>query len=337
MNYVEWLRIRNTLRIYAIVLGVLIVLALIVRISVNGQLSNGQFIVDKVSREPGTVISHSVVNGLSRTTIYNAHDRTTITVDDQTDGGKLIHIVEPGTKASTETHRLGSFQVTESSSGTSGMRSITFNTDAAANFVIFIAMASFAALIFATIWGCSFACEHGHLEYALLKPVTRTRYALGIVGVDIVGMAIAGAMTIVAAIICQSMFEIPHFDFSHVIEPITALCIVLPIAWYALLNAATTSMRRGYGAVIGFAWPIAFMLIGLSHASFGDFPVSHVFHSIFVAASRLIPLTYLPSVGDNGTPTSDVPLADTTKLAIVTGLMLIYGALALVQWRRVEA
>ena len=39
MNYVEWLRVRNGLRIYAIVLGVLIVIALIVRISVNGQLS----------------------------------------------------------------------------------------------------------------------------------------------------------------------------------------------------------------------------------------------------------------------------------------------------------
>ena len=81
MNYVEWLRVRNALRIYAVVLGALILIALIVRISVNGQLSNNKFIVNHIEHDPGTVISHSVVNGLNRTTLVNAKDRTTITMD----------------------------------------------------------------------------------------------------------------------------------------------------------------------------------------------------------------------------------------------------------------
>lgn len=336
MNYVEWLRVRNALRIYAIVLGALIVVALIVRISINGQLSSNDFIVQKVSHDPGTVTSHSVVNGLNRTTITNANDRTTITIDEQNDGGKLIHIVEPaGTRESKSAHHnIGSVSITESSGN--GMESTTFNTDGPVNFEIFLAFASFAALIFATIWGCAFACEQGHLEYALLKPVTRTRYALGIVGFDILGMVLAALMTIVAAIICQSMFEFPHFDFSHVADPLTALLAIVPIAWYALLNGATASMRRGYGALLGFAWPIALVLISLSHIPLPDVPVGHVFHDLFVVASRLIPITYLPSLNDSGHAAPD-PLSDTTKLAIVTGLTLIYGALALVQWRRVEA
>ncbi len=132
------------------------------------------------------------------------------------------------------------------------------------NVVIFLAIASFAGLIFATIFGASFACENGHLEIACLKPVSRMRYALGIIGVDFAGIVLAGAMTVVAAIICQTMFEVPHFDFSQLADPITLLLIVLPFSWYAALNAATASFKRGAGAVVGFAWPIAFVIIALS-------------------------------------------------------------------------
>ncbi len=335
MNYVEWLRVRNALRIFAIVLGALLVIALIVRISVNGELSNDQFIVDRVSHDPGTVTTHSIVNGLNRTTIYNAHDRTTITIDDQNNGGKLIRIVEPASGPHDVTNRgsVGPFHVYETQGN--GMETITFNTDGPVNFEIFLAIGGFAALIFATIWGCSFAGELGHLEYAALKPVTRTRYAFGVIGVDIVGMAIAAAMTIVAAIVCLAMFEIPHFDFSRVADPLTALLAIVPLAWYAMLNAATASMRRGYGAVIGFAWPVALVVISLSQLP-TDEPVSRVLGTIFLTVSRLIPLTYLPNVGDHGRSQLD-PLTLTTQLAIVTGLTLIYGALTIVQWRRVEA
>ncbi len=192
-------------------------------------------------------------------------------------------------------------------------------------------------MIFATIWGCSFACEQGHLEYALLKPVTRTRYGLGIIGYDILGMALAGIMTIAAAIICQSMFEFPHFDFSNVFDPLTAVLIVLPVAWYLSLNAATASMRRGYGALLGFAWPIALGLGGAARIPLGDSPVGHAFHTIFWSVSRIIPITYGPSgVGERGAVNTDA-LPYTVRFAILTGLILIYGALALVQWRRVEA
>ncbi len=71
MNYVEWLRVRNALRIYAIVLGILIVIGLIVRVSLTPQLNHDQYLIDRVSKEPGTKISHSVVNGVNRTTIVS--------------------------------------------------------------------------------------------------------------------------------------------------------------------------------------------------------------------------------------------------------------------------
>ncbi len=129
MNYVEWLRVRNGLRIYAFVLGALIVLALVVRISVNGQLSSNEFIVNRIEHEAGTVTSHSVVNGLSRTTLYNANDRTTITIDEQNDGGKLIHIVEPAGKHRQAKDHVHVLSVTVDETQANGMESTTFNTD----------------------------------------------------------------------------------------------------------------------------------------------------------------------------------------------------------------
>jgi hypothetical protein len=339
MNYVEWLRVRNGVRIYAIVLGALIALCLIVRISVNGQLSNNEWIVSHIQHDPGTVISHSVVNGLDRTTLYNAKERTTITIDDKNDGGKLIHIVEPASNVSgTHTHHESVVNIQVSETQANGMESTTFDTNSPVNVVIFLVIGSVAALIFATIWGCSFACELGHLEYALLKPVTRTRYALGVIGYDVLGMAIVAVMSIVAAIICLSMFELPHFDFSKVAADTTvALVILLPLAWYAALNAATASLKRGSGAVIGFAWPVGLVFSGLGSAQLGDSPVANVFHTIFWTVSRLIPITYLSFSGGGTGHISDEGTPFTVRIATLTGLMLIYGALTLVQWRRVEA
>ena len=337
MNYVEWLRVRNGLRIYAFVLGALVVLCLIVRISVNGQLSNNDFIVSHIEHDPGTVITHSVVNGLNRTTLVNAKERTTITIDDQNNGGKLIHILEPADGHAVSSHHADVVNVQISESQANGMESITFNTGSPVNFVIFIGIASIAALVFATIWGCSFACEQGHLEYALLKPVTRTRYGLGIIGYDVIGMAIVAAMTIVAALICMSMLVLPRFDFSKVADMTTGLILMLPLAWYAALNAATASLRRGSGAVIGFAWPVGLVISSLAQIQLQDSPVANVFHTIFWVVSRIIPITYLGGTFSDSGHFNAEGFPVTSRVAILVGLTLIYGALTLVQWRRVEA
>lgn len=337
MNYVEWLRVRNALRIYAIVLGVLIVIALIVRISLAPQLNHDQYLIDRVSKEPGTKISHSVVDGLNRTTIVSASDSTTITIDEKPDGGRIIHIVQPSSsqKNSSNTSHAGPFSSSESVS--KGVETITVDTNSPVNVVIFLFIASFAGLIFATCLGAPFACEQGHLEIAMLKPVTRIRYALGVIGVDFAGIVLAGALTIVAAIICQAMFEVPHFDFSEAVGPLTLLLIVLPFSWYAALCAATASMQRGAGAVVGFAWPIAFVTIGLSHIPLGDTVVGQAFHTIVRAVASVIPLTYASMHIVGATGTSENGLSTSLNAAIIIGLMLIYGALAIAQWRRVEA
>ena len=336
MNYVEWLRVRNALRIYAIVLGILIVIGLIVRISLAPQLNHDQYLIDRVSKEPGTTISHSVVDGVNRTTIVSRSDSTTITIDQKPDGGRIIHIVQPSSSHNNSSHASHTGPFSASDSVSNGIETITVDTNSPVNVVIFLAFATFAGLIFATIFGGSFACENGHLEIACLKPISRVKYAFGVVGVDAAGIALAGAMTVVAAIICQTMFEVPHFDFSQLAGPFSLLLIVLPFSWYAALNAATASLKRGAGAVVGFAWPIAFVIIALSSIPLGDTVVGQTFHTIFWSASRIIPLTYLSGTHD-GASTNPEGWSYTARTLAASGLMLIYGALAIVQWRRVEA
>jgi hypothetical protein len=123
----------------------------------------------------------------------------------------------------------------------------------------------------------------GHLEIAFLKPVSRTNYALGaITRVDCVGIVLAGAMTVVAAIICQTMFEVPHFDFSrHQCSRDSRAAIVLPLSWYAFLNASTASLKRGAGAVVGLAWPAAIVSEALVHLDLGNTLAGQAFHTIF--------------------------------------------------------
>jgi hypothetical protein len=132
------------------------------------------------------------------------------------------------------------------------------------------------------------------------------------------------------------MFEVPHFDFSKVADPFTLLLIVLPFSWYAALNAATASLKRGAGAVVGFAWPIAFVIIALTSIPLGDTVVGQTFHTIFWSVSRIIPLTYLAGT-HQGASTTPEGWSYTARTLAASGLMLIYGALAIVQWRRVEA
>ena len=60
MNYVEWLRVRNLLRNVAIVLGILVVLALVLRVSVSRYMSPDAWI-SHFENHPGVQISQSTL------------------------------------------------------------------------------------------------------------------------------------------------------------------------------------------------------------------------------------------------------------------------------------
>ncbi len=119
MNYVEWLRVRNCLRIAAIILAVLVVLAVILRVSVARYMSTEAWIAH-MALNTGSKETHTVLpDGTKRMILDDPADRTHVVVDDHGYAGRHIVITEPSSREHEEhSHvNVGSIQVSESRHG----------------------------------------------------------------------------------------------------------------------------------------------------------------------------------------------------------------------------
>jgi hypothetical protein len=201
----------------------------------------------------------------------------------------------------------------------------------------FLDVAAFVALIVGTILAAPFGRENdGHLNIVWTRPFARERMALAIMGVDLVGLLGAYVLALIAALGTTALFTRPHLtttgnSFSELWGG-----IIVAIAWYTFLNAATASLRRGYGAILGLAWPVSLVVIVLNAIVRSSDPsqqnaLGTLMHNVFWAISRIDPLTYAHL------STSNASLAAPETAAPVFVLALVYGAAAIVQWRRVEA
>ncbi len=338
MNYVEWLRIRNCLRIAAIILAVLVVLAVILRVSVARYMSTEAWIAH-MALNAGSKETHTVLpDGTKRMILDDPADRTHVVVDDHGYAGRHIVITEPSSREHEEHSHVtvGSIQVSESRHG--DLTTTVVDTNGAVPMMYYMAIADVAALIVATILAAPLAREiDGHLEIALTKPISRARYALGVIGVDVVGILAASFLTVIALYLCQILFESPRLDFSGINARAVAMGLALPLAWYAMLCAATTWLNRAYGAVQGFAWPVA-IFIGILAAIEPNNTVGLFVHDVAWVISRLDPLSYV-SVAEPALNGS-IAYADSNfafRMSIEVLLFVVYGALAVWQWQRVEA
>ena len=337
MNYVEWLRVRNALRVTAICLVVAIVICLIVRISIAAQFGGDRDIVGRIGSEKDTVTTHSVVDGYNRTTMTNAREHTTVVIEDQPDGSKVVQLTRSGHFGHEGTQNVEVLGVNVSTTQSGGVEKTTVQTNRPVPFGVYLLIGAIIALVVATVLGAPFARENdGHLEFAFLKPVGRTSNALEVIGADCAGIVASMVMTIAACAIAQAFFEIPRFDFSGINTTAIPLAIALPLSWYAFLNASTASLKRGAGAVLGLAWPAALVIGSLAKLDLGGSIAGQTFHTIFWSVSRIFPLTYVMGEGHDSDISTLGPKLMAT-FAILAGLFLVYGALAVVQWRRVEA
>ena len=342
MTYVEWLRVRNCLRVLACVLGVSILLVLVVRISFNREINSDEAFISHVKMQPGTTVAHSVLpDGTKRTTINDPADRTTVVIDNLGNAGRHVVITEPSSKKDTESlsrATIGSVHINEERHG--DMSTTTIDTNGTVPFVYYMAFADLVAFLVATLLAAPFAREgDGHLEYALTKPVSREAYAVGAIAVDLGGIVAASIMTIVALILCQLMFEVPSFDFSGVNLSAILMGIMAPFAWYAFLTACTASLKRGYGAILGFAWPVAILISVFAVIPWGHSILGELTHNIFWIVSRVDPLSYISMniTENNATGELTGPANFAMRITIEFALFIIYSALAVFQWRRVEA
>ncbi len=338
MNYVEWLRVRNCLRIAAIILAVLVVLAVILRVSVARYMSTEAWVAH-MAMNSGAKETHTVLpDGTKRMILDDPADHTHIVMDDHGYAGKHIVIIEPSSRAHTEKSHVnvGSIHVSESHNG--NITTTVVDTNGAVPMIYYMAIADVVALVVATILAAPLAREiDGHLEIALTKPISRVRYALGVIGVDVVGILAASFLTVAAFYLCQLLFESPRLDFSGLNARAIAMGVALPMAWYAMLSAATTWLNRAYGAVQGFAWPVA-IFIGILASIEPNNAVALFVHDVAWVISRLDPLSYVSMAEPSAN--GAIAYADSNfalRISIEVLLFVVYGALAVWRWQRVEA
>ncbi len=338
MNYVEWLRVRNCLRIAAIILAVLVVLAVVLRISFARYVSTESW-VEHMALSSGAKETHTVLaDGTKRMILEDPADHTHIVVDDHGYAGSHIVITEPSSRARHENSHVnvGSIHVSESHNG--DMTTTVVDTNGAVPIIYYMSIADLVALIVATILAAPFAREiDGHLELALTKPISRARYALGVIGIDVVGILAASFLTVAAFYLCQLLFESPRLDFSGLNARAIAMGAALPLAWYAMLCAATTWLNRAYGAVQGFAWPVA-IFVGILAALEPNNAVALFVHDVAWAISRLDPLSYVSMAQPSAN--GSIAYAGSNfafRMSIEVLLFVVYGTLAVWRWQRVEA
>ena len=250
MNYVEWLRVRNALRVAryhlgypsrtrrrAPRLGFAIHVPVVLGTSHLARTWNARDRCNSVRRYQAQILD-------------NPDKQENVVIDDRGNAGTHIVVTEPTKQAHKEHDKVnvGSIQVMESHHGK--MTTTVIDTNGAVPMIYYMAIADVFALIIATILAAPLAREiDGHLEVTLTKPISRLRYALGAVGADIVGILAASLMTIVAFYLCQLLFETPRLDFSGINTRAILMGIAAPLAWYAMLLAATTWFARSYAAL----------------------------------------------------------------------------------------
>ena len=353
MTYAEWLRVRGCLKWTAIVLVAGIALVLFGRFTYldvrpNAPGFSGVYIDDKqlpdferTSKQVQTKLS----DGTLRTVIDNAGLGIRITIDDRGYWGKHVEVFERKAPAGVHANviNLGDIHGKRIMlPGGSSIVRIDEGPTLPEDFNYYAIFATFVAVIVATVLGAPFGRENdGHLEIALTKPVSRARLAIETVAVDLAGIVAAWVLTVIALVIAHTIFEAPNYVYGPTDTVTIAVGLLGAFAWYALLCAATASMKRNYGSVLGIAWPVALGLLGIANAQLGYTPLAQFIHGAASALSRINPLYYLhfgPLLRSAAGATGINPV---TVLAgyipILTILLLVYAALAVWQWQRVEA
>lgn len=339
MNYVEFLRVRRVLRNTAIVLLVFVAVLITARIMFLGTHDDAVSMVRSLQSDPHSQVTHLVLpDGTKRTTVINRFEHESMLIDDHGYSGEHIEIREERSGRETKSYSMGDLHVDIAPLAHGTLT--TIDTSRPEDLGYYAAIATFVALVIGTVLGAPFARENdGHLEIALNKPVRREIYALGTVGIDVAAIAVAWLMTVAFMAIGHTIFEAPRYTYGPNDTAIILTGFAAALAWYGMLCAATASMKRGYGAILGLAWPAALVVALLAKLDISASQLGLVIHTIATPLSWIDPLAYLhygPVLYSAGQVHGDINVIP-YELPVLVILALVYVAIALYQWHRVEA
>ena len=335
MNYVEIQRALRSLRVGAIILGVIVVLAVIGRIFSTTNIAPNNQIAAMESSSTATVSVHRLPNGTIETVIDDPLKHHHAVIERH---GNLTRITTR-TRETTRTARSSAATVTvRVASGSSGSQAYR-RVPASIPINVLFLIGMFGGLVIASMLGCALSRENdGHLELAWTKPVSRMRYALGIIAYDCVAIIVAVAVTTGVAVGIVNLFTIPTFTFAaaHALTEI-GIAFVGPLAWYALFTVATASLRQ-IGGIVALIWIAGVFLPPLAGGLAVPGMPGGALHPLVAAIAALDPIAYL-SQSNDGLVVIGVPggVESLWRLVALAVLFVVYLAGAVLQWRRLEA
>ncbi len=341
--YAEVLRGMRALRVIAIILGIFLALAIVFRLWMLSE-HNPEGAATVLQTSPTAhVTSKTLADGTIETTVNDPSKRIHAVIDRR---GRLFHM--DATMPSSDSVSHNSFSMGSSSidqNQRTGLTHIVVTHDMTANIplAILFAIAEVIGLVTATMLGGVLAKENdGHLEIAWTKPVSRERLALASIAADMVTILISQVATVVLIVIVCAMFVWPAFYTDAYTLPAIVLALLGPIAWYACLTAFSASLKRGLGMVCGLGWLAALVIPSIeAGTSFSSNDIIRAIHGSFKLLTYIDPIQYVHisyhgSLGTNGMQSMSIgPLG--TQIVLVLVLTAVYIALAVLQWRRVEA
>jgi len=339
MYYTEFLRAMRALRVIGIILGIFLLLGIGMRVVTLWSGSPDTW-VSNFKKAPGAVVHQTrLADGSTKTTVDNAAKHTHITVVDFGRLGKKISIIEPSAMVTKGEYNVNFGNTNRTDDGKTTRISIDTTARINLDASIFFAIATFLGFITATLLSCTLGKENdGHLEFAWTKPASREMYALTAIGVDVAAIVASELAAVLVFLLLLALFPGPTLTWLPTASAVLLAALLGPTAWYALLTMASASLKRGLGAVVGTAWPVAVTLPGFARAYFGESAIGQGAHKVFSAINFFNPIGYihLHGAGHNDVPALTLENAS-TAIPVLAVLTLVYLALAIAQWRRVEA
>ena len=340
--FVEYQRALRALRIAGIILGVCFIIAVIGRISVRGYDGPHAYLSSIENAPTAHVTRQTLPDGSQRTVVDDPVKKIHAVLVARANHVH-VEIVQPSAHGQRSIDGdFGPMSVRESNGG--GVdRTVMDSHTPVIPFGILFATSIIMAFIVASLLGGVLSKENdGHLELAWTKPVSRERYALTAFGIDIAAVVLSQLLWVAMALVCMLLFFVPGIDFEAHVGWHIAITLLGGIAWYAALTGWSASLKRGPGIVVGLGWLLATIVPAIEQALRGSaLPLVAAIHAVLLGLSYLDPLAYISMHVTGSTMSAPhvgaLQLTIATSCAALAALIVFYLAVAVAQWRRVEA
>lgn len=204
-------------------------------------------------------------------------------------------------------------------------------------------IAGYAACIMTTMIAATLNRDRGHLPYMWTRPVRREQIAFGYMLVDVITIVLA--FFVVAATATFVLRTLPMFRLGPDPDAGVGLLryLVLPLMWYAVVEAVTSWNSLKGPAIAGIAWAVFWILLGISAvrlpAPFAWIvAVLNIFNPLAYFVTRhgssvLVDPVTLSKWGSQGI----IPFSYSAQTALAYAIFFTGCIIATFAWRRMEA